>query len=110
MKTHTCVSIDLEKLMIAKKLGINISKILNDTLSAMIGETVGNPALTSMKCDLESIKEKEKALALQRANLMIKIEAEESKIQKYEEEELAQKIQVAKAHKNADILNEMLGP
>jgi len=111
----TCLTVDPVKFKAAQAMGINISQVLDDALTAIVQSNSEDKGLEVMRQELIQVKkrrketlEKDKEIAFEEANLINKISAKEAEMKRYQAEELKQREGVVTAMRNAGILNEML--
>lgn len=71
MKTHTTLTADFEKMVLAKKLKINLSKLFNDSLTALISSYQGvDVDIFEVEKELELINKKMVELSNRKQELL----------------------------------------
>jgi len=103
-KTTTCVTIDPELKNVIRKLGGSVSQILNNSLRAYIEQVEDEKPRVEIEKQIEEITQKQKELAEKKANLFNRLDNIINKQEKQEEQDLDDKLKMASAIKNTDII------
>lgn len=110
VKENTMVLIDLEVKQTAKKLGINLSKSLEDTLRALINNyNDGGKQIIELKEELDQLKEMKKELSIKESSIITKIEALELQTKKQDNEILNKKDSMSIAVKRSGLPQQIFG-
>ena len=103
-KTTTCVTIDPHLKSMIRKMGGNISEILDNCLKAYIEQEEEETPRIVIENQINEISKEQKKLSEKKAILINRLDTIYKKQEKQEQEDYDDKLKMANAIKNTDVI------